>query len=128
MAGFSDYLENKLLAHTFSNTAYSSPGTVYLALYTTAPSDAGGGTELSGSAYARQSCAFTTTGAQASNTSAVEWPTATGSWGTVIAVGVFDSSSGSTNLLAWNNLTASKTISTGDVFRINAGDLDIDLD
>jgi hypothetical protein len=46
----------------------------------------------------------------------------------VVAVGVFDSSSGSTNLLAWNNLTASKTISTGDVFRINAGDLDIDLD
>ena len=128
MAGFSDYLEGKLLAHTFSNTAYTSPSTVYLALYTTAPTDAGGGTELSGSGYARQSCAFTTTGNQASNTSAVEWPTATGSWGTVVAVGVFDSSSGSTNLLAWNNLSASKTISTGDVFRINAGDLDIDLD
>jgi|TARA_Y100000289_G_scaffold18689_1_gene17969 hypothetical protein len=127
MAGFSDYLENKVLSYVFSGGSFSQPGTKYLALYTTAPTDAGGGTELSGSAYARQSCAFTTTGAQASNTSAVEWPTATGSWGTVVAVGVFDASS-SGNLLAWNNLTASKTISTGDVFRINAGDLDIDLD
>lgn len=126
MAGFSDYLENKVLSYVFSGGSFSQPGTKYLALFTTAPTDAGGGTELSGSAYARQSCAFTTTGAQASNTSAVEWPTATGSWGTVVAVGVFDASSGS-NLLAWNNLTASKTISTGDVFRINAGDLDIDL-
>ena len=127
MAGFSDYLENKVLSYVFSGGSFSQPGTKYLALYTTAPTDAGGGTELSGSAYARQSCAFTTTGAQASNTSAVEWPTATGSWGTVVAVGGFDASS-SGNLLAWNNLTASKTISTGDVFRINAGDLDIDLD
>lgn len=127
MAGFSDYLENKVLSYVFSGGSFSQPGTKYLALYTTAPTDAGGGTELSGSAYARQSCAFTTTGNQATNSAAVEWPTATGSWGTVVAVGVFDGSSGS-NLLAWNNLTASKTISTGDVFRINAGDLDIDLD
>jgi hypothetical protein len=126
MAGFSDYLENAVLGYVFSGASFSQPGTKYLALYTTAPTDAGGGTELSGSAYARQSCAFTTTGAQATNSSAVEWPTATGSWGTVVAVGVFDASS-SGNLLAWNNLTASKTISTGDVFRINAGDLDIDL-
>jgi hypothetical protein len=126
MAGFSDYLENKVLSYVFSGGSFSQPGTKYLALYTTAPTDAGGGTELSGSAYARQSCAFTTTGAQATNSSAVEWPTATGSWGTVVAVGVFDASA-SGNLLAWNNLTASKTISTGDVFRINAGDLDIDL-
>ena len=126
MAGFSDYLENAVHGYVFSGASFSQPGTKYLALYTTAPTDAGGGTELSGSAYARQSCAFTTTGAQATNSSAVEWPTATGSWGTVVAVGVFDASS-SGNLLAWNNLTASKTISTGDVFRINAGDLDIDL-
>jgi hypothetical protein len=127
MAGFSDYLENKLLLHTFSNTAFTTPGTVYLALYTSAPSDSGGGTELNGDAYARQSCAFTTTNAQASNTNAVEFPTATGAWGTIVSVGIFDAVS-SGNLLAWSNLTASKTIATGDVFRINAGELDVDLD
>jgi hypothetical protein len=127
MAGFSDYLENAVLGYVFSGASFSQPGTKYLGLYTSAPTDAGGGTELSGSGYARQSCAFTTTAAQASNTSAVEFPTATGSWGTIVAVGIFDAST-SGNLLAWSNLTASKTIATGDVFRINAGELDVDLD
>tara|TARA_R100000458_G_scaffold48435_1_gene47497 strand:- start:1069 stop:1452 length:384 start_codon:yes stop_codon:yes gene_type:complete len=127
MAGFSDYLENAVLGYVFSGASFSQPGTKYLALYTSAPTDAGGGTELSGNAYARQSCAFTTTAAQSTNSAAVEFPTATGSWGTIVSVGVFDAST-SGNLLAWSNLTASKTIASGDVFRINAGELDIDLD
>lgn len=126
MSSFSDYLENKVLGHVFGGAAYTAPATLYLALYTVAPTDAGGGTEVSGGSYARQSCAFTVTGNLATNTSAVEWPTATGSWGTVVAVGVFDAST-SGNLMAYGDLTASKTISTGDVFRIPAGDLDITL-
>ena len=127
MAGFSDYLENKLLLHTFSNTAYTSPSSVFLGLFTTAPTDAGGGTELSGSGYTRKVASFTTTGAAATNASAVEFPTATGDWGTIVAVGVFDASS-SGNLLGWSNLTSSRTIETGDVFRFPAGDVDITLD
>lgn len=126
MSSFSDYLENKVLGHVFGGAAYTAPATLYLALYTVAPTDAGGGTEVSGGSYARQSCAFTVSGNLATNTSAVEWPTATGSWGTVVAVGVFDAST-SGNLMAYGTLTASKTISTGDVFRIPAGDLDITL-
>jgi len=127
MAGFSDYLENKVLDYVLSGGSFSQPGTKYLALYTAAPTDAGGGTELSGSAYARQSCAFTTTSSASTNTSAVEWPTATGNWGTIVAVGIFDAST-SGNLLAWSTLTSSRTIETGDVFRIPAGDLDVTLD
>jgi hypothetical protein len=126
MSSFSDYLENKVLAHVFGGTAYTAPSTLYLALYTVAPDDTGGGTEVSGGSYARQTCAFTVSGNLATNTSAVEWPTASGSWGTVVAVGVFDALT-TGNLLAYGNLTASKTISTGDVFRIPAGDLDITL-
>lgn len=126
MSSFSDYLENKVLGHVFGGAAYTAPATLYLALYTVAPTDAGGGTEVSGGSYVRQSCAFTVSGNLATNTSAVEWPTATGSWGTVVAVGVFDAST-SGNLMAYGDLTASKTISTGDVFRIPAGDLDITL-
>ena len=126
MSSFSDYLENKVLSHVFGGAAYTAPATLYLALYTVAPTDAGGGTEVSGGSYVRQSCAFTVSGNLATNTSAVEWPTATGSWGTVVAVGVFDAST-SGNLMAYGTLTASKTISTGDVFRIPAGDLDITL-
>jgi hypothetical protein len=126
MSSFSDYLENKVLAHVFGATAYTAPSTIYLALYTVAPTDTGGGTEVSGGSYARQSCAFTVSGNLASNTSAVEWPVATATWGTVVAVGVFDAST-SGNLLAYGNLTASKSIASGDVFRIPTGDLDITL-
>ena len=129
MAGFSDYLEDKVLDHVFGGNAYTAPGTLYVALYTVAPTDTGGGTEVSGGSYARQSGAFTVSGTnptQASNSSAIEYPTATGNYGTVVAVGIFDASS-SGNLLAYANLTASKVVSTGDVFRFNTGDLDVTL-
>lgn len=124
---FTDYLENKLLAHTFSNTAYTSPSTVYVALYTVAPTDSTSGTEVTGGAYARQSASFTTTGNATTNAGAIEYPTATAGYGTVVAVAVLDASSGG-NMLAFASLNASKTIATGDVFRIPAGDLDITLD
>ena len=126
MSAFSNYLENKVLLHVFGGTAYTAPATLYLALYTVAPSDTGGGTEVSGTSYARQTIAFTVTDDTASNTSAVEFPTAGSSWGTVVAVGIFDNLT-SGNLLAYGNLTASKTIASGDVFRVPAGDLDITL-
>lgn len=126
MSSFSDYLENKVLAHVFGGSPYTAPATLYLALYTVAPTDAGGGTEVSGGSYARQTCAFTVTGNLASNTAAVEWPVATGTWGTVVAVGIFDASA-SGNLLGYGNLTSSKSIASGDVFRIPTGDLDITL-
>lgn len=130
MAGFSDYLENKVLTHVFGGTAYTAPSTLYVGLYTAAPSDSGGGTEVSGGSYARKSTAnMTVSGTsptQATNGAAVEFVTATGSWGTVTHVGVFDAVT-SGNLLGWAALTASKTVSSGDVFRFDAGDLDITL-
>ena len=128
MSGFTDYLEDALLKHVFTNTAYTSPTTVYAALFTVAPSDTGGGTEVSGGAYARQSMAFSVsgTGTLATNSAAVEYPTATADYGTVVAVGIFDAST-SGNLLAYANLTVSKTVSSGDVFRFDAGDVDITL-
>ena len=129
MAGFSDYLEDKVLEHVFGGNAYTAPSTLYVALYTVAPTDTGGGTEVSGGGYVRQSGAFTVSGTNpttASNTAAIEYPTATANYGTVVAVGIFDASS-SGNLLAYANLTTSKVVSTGDVFRFNTGDLDVTL-
>ena len=102
---------------------------MYVALYTVAPSDTGGGTEVSGGAYARQTATFTVSGTDpttASNDAAIEYPTATADYGTVVAVGVLDALSAG-NLLAYANLDASKTVSSGDVFRFDAGDLDITL-
>ena len=127
MSAFSNYLETKILEHVLANTAYTSPTTVYLGLHTADPTDAGTGTEVSGGSYARQSFASTISGNAATNTSAIEFPTATGSWGTVGWVGVWDNLT-SGNLLFHGALTNSKTIASGDVFRVPAGDLDITLD
>ena len=129
MAGFSDYLETKVLDHVFGGTSYTAPSTLYVALYTAAPSDSGGGTEVStsGTAYARQTITFTTSGGTTSNTSAVEYSTATGSgFGTVVSMALFDSAT-SGNMLAYGNLTVSKSVSAGDVFRFNASAIDITL-
>ena len=126
MAGFSDFLETAVLNHVFGGSSYTAPSTLYVALYTAAPSDTGGGTEVSGGAYARQTGTFTVSGGTASNTAAIEYATATADYGTVVAVGVFDASS-SGNLLAYGTLTTSKSVSTGDVFRFNASALAITL-
>lgn len=125
---FTDYLENKLLDHVFKNTAYTQPATVYVALFTTATSDAGAGTEVSGGSYARQAAAFDAAASGATaNTSAIDFPTATASWGTVTHFAVYDAASAG-NMLAHAALTTSKAIDTGDVARWNAGELDITLD
>ena len=123
---FSDYLETEVLEFAFTSSGATRPTAWYLALFTAAPSDSGGGTEVSGGGYARQSVTFTVSGDTASNSGAIEFPTATGNYGTVSHVGVFDALS-SGNLLAWAALTSSKTIETGDVFRVPSGDLDITL-
>ena len=124
---FTNFLETEILDHVFAGAAYTAPGTKYLGLFTAiSDGEAGSVTELSGSAYARQTVAFTTSGNTTSNNAAVEFPTATGSWGTVTHVGVYDAVS-SGNLMAYATLSSSKAIATGDVFRVPSGDLDITL-
>jgi len=124
---FSNFSETEILDHVFGAAAYTAPTTLYLALFTATPGETGGGTEVSGNGYVRKAVAFTTSGNTTSNTSAVEYPTATGNFGTVTSVGVFDAST-SGNLMAYAALSSSKTIETGDVFRVPAADLDITLD
>jgi hypothetical protein len=129
MAGsFTDYLEDKILKHVFTNVAYTSPTTVYVGLFTVAPTDVGGGTEITGMGYARKSAAFTVsgTGTLATNSAAIEFDAASGTWGTIVAIAVFDALT-TGNMLAFADLTTSKTIATGDVLRIPTGDLDITL-
>lgn len=130
MAGsFSDYSEDLVLDWLLTNAAATRPTSWYVALYTVAPTDSGGGTEVSGGSYARTAVTFTVSGTSptlATNSAAVEFPTASGSWGTIVAMGVMDAST-SGNLLAWADLTASKTIGTGDVLRFNTGEIDVTL-
>lgn len=126
---FSNTFETHVLNYVFTATSVTRPTAWYLALFTSNPDEDASGTEVStsGTAYARQSATFTVSGNTASNSAAIEYPTATASFGTVTHVGVFDASTGG-NLIAYSALDTSKAISTGDVFRVPSGDLDITLD
>ena len=124
---FTTFLRNELLDHAFRNSAYTPPSTVYIGLYTSATGAGGTGTEVSGNGYTRKAMAFDAASSGAiDNTAAVEFPTATGSWGTVTHTAVLDAAT-SGNMLAENALTASKAIGSGDVFRFQAGEFDITL-
>jgi len=125
---FTNYLENKIMAYVFSGTAFSSPSaTLYLGLFTSAPGEGGGGTEVSGNGYARKQLTLTTTNNASTNGSAIEFDAATGSWGTITYAAIFDAST-SGNMLAYSQLTTSRTIENGDVLRVPAGELDITLE
>lgn len=127
MAAISNYLENALINGTLRATSYTAPSTVYVALFTSDPTDAGSGTECSGASYTRQSATFAAPSNGASSTSAdVQFPQAGGSWGTITHFGIFDASSAG-NLLYHGALTVSKTIDTGDVFKIASGSLTVTL-
>ena len=128
MPEFTDYLENKIIDHMLRNQAYTPPSTVYLALFTTATSDAGGGTEVSGGSYARQAVTLSAASGGASENSAdITFPQATADWGTITHVALMDALTGG-NMLMHTPLDASKTVNNGDTFKINTGDLDVTVD
>jgi hypothetical protein len=145
MAGMSDYLENNLVDHLLRGQAFTAPATVYIGLLTAAPSDTGGGTEVSGGSYARvavssslanwagtQSAGSTTassgTGGQTSNNGAVAFPAPTGNWGSITHFAVYDAST-SGNLLFWGALSVAKTVNNGDAApQFVAGALTITFD
>lgn len=123
----SNYLENALINATLRNTSYTTPSVVYAALFTTDPTDAGTGTEVSGGSYARKAITFGAPSNGAStNSAAVEFDQATGNWGTITHFGIYDASS-SGNLLYHGALTSSKTIQTGDVFKFAISNISVTL-
>ena len=128
---FTDHLETRALGLLFTGDAISRPTAWFAALFvsTTAPGDTGGGSEVSfvNTGYVRRPIAFSVAGNLATNIAAIEWPTATGDWGNITHMAVFDADTGG-NMLVHAVLSASKNIASGDVLRIPAGDLDITLD
>jgi len=127
MAEMSNYLETALINGTLRGTTYTAPTTVYVGLYTSDPTDADTGTEVSGGSYARQAVTFgAPSNGVSTNTAAIEFPQATGTWGTVGWIGIEDALSGG-NLLYHSALDASKTIATGDIFKIAIGSLSVTL-
>lgn len=141
MSAMSDYLENKLIDQLFRGQTAPTTTTLYVGLLTSAPSDAGGGTEVSGGSYARasissslanwagsQSAGSTTassgTGGQTSNNVAITFATPSANWGTVTHFGIYDAVSGG-NLLFWGALTITKTINQADTVTFPAASLSI---
>lgn len=133
MANLSDYIEGKIADLLFGDTAYTIPANYYLALYTVAPTDTGGGTEVTGGSYARVQVANNATnfpnavsGLKKLATEA-EFVTATADWGTVVAVALLDASTGG-NLIVHGALTTSKAVVSGDTPKFNADSLTIQFD
>lgn len=129
MSQASNYLENQLIDHIFRTATFAKPTVLAVALFTAAPSDAAGGTEVTGGSYARVDLpplnanwkgthgnttgASSGTGGVTSNASAITFPAPTADWGTVTHMGIFDATTAG-NLLVWVALTASRTILNND--------------
>ena len=120
MSSASDYLENKILDHCLGVASFTHAADVYIELYTVAPTDAGGGTPVSGGSYARVIAPFdAASGGVSQNTALITFPTATAAWGTIVAFGIFDASTAG-NLHYWSTVT-SKVIGDTDTATIAAG-------
>jgi hypothetical protein len=127
MAEMSNYLENALINVTLRATSYTAPTTVYLALYTTDPTDADTGTECSGTNYVRQAVTFgAPSNGVSTNSAVIDFPQAGSAWGTITHIGIRDASTAG-NLLYHTPLDTSKTIANGDVFRIASASLSVTL-
>ena len=125
----SNYLEVKLLNETLNGVAFTAVNNPYISLHTADPTDTGLGTEVSGGSYARVASSFATasgpSGAVVTDATAT-FPTATANWGTVGWIGLWDAASGG-NMLYHTALDAPKTIDSGDIFKITAGNLSVTL-
>jgi hypothetical protein len=130
MSSFTNYTENLLLTYLLTAGSVTRPTAWYVGLFTSAPSDAGGGTEVSGSGYTRMSTGTMTvsgTATSAVNAAAIEFPAASGgNWGAITHAAILDASTSGT-MLAWAPLTVGRTINDGDVFRFPASSLTVTL-
>jgi hypothetical protein len=130
MSSFTDYTENLALTYLFNTGSVTRPTAWYVGLFTAAPSDTGGGTEVTGNGYARVSAGTISgsgTATTFTNAAAIEFAAASGgNWGTIGWAAIFDAST-SGNMLAWAPLTTAKAINDGDIFRIPASSLSITL-
>lgn len=130
MAALTDYLENKIVDWLLRAQVFAPPATLYVGLFTAAPGEAGGGTEVTGGSYARVAVTSSLTnwsGTQAAgstvassgsdgtveNNVVITFPAPTANWGVVTHFGIFDAASAG-NLLIWSALTQAKTINNGD--------------
>ena len=118
----SNYLGNAVINASLRNTAYTSPATVYCALYSTAPTASTSGTELSGNGYSRQSVTFSAPSAATTASTGNVTFTATGNWLPIVATAIVDASSGG-NILWYTNLASSQVVNSGGSIVLTTGSI-----
>lgn len=133
-----DFAENLLLTWLLTAGAATRPTTWFAALFTATPTEAaGGGTEIATGSYARKAVAWTVSGTaptKAVNSADVEFVTATANWGSISHSAIHDALTTGNQLAfgtiknAVSSADEAQTINSGNIFRFNAGDLEIDLD
>jgi hypothetical protein len=130
MSSFTNYTENLALTWLFTGSSATRPTAWFVGLFTAAPSDTGGGTEVTGSGYTRVATGTISgsgTATTFTNAAAIEFGAASGgNWGTIGWAAIFDAET-SGNMIAWAPLTTAKAINDGDIFRIPANSLSITL-
>lgn len=119
----STYFDNAMLNAGLRNTPFTSPVSVYIALFTIAPIASGGGTEVTGGSYARQLATWAAPSlGSVSNVADLVFPVASADWGVVVAFAIFDSLV-SGNMLYFNNLGAARTVLANDQVKFPTGQL-----
>lgn len=121
MSAMTDYLEVEVRKHIFRTGSFTKPAALHVALYTAAPGETGGGTEVSGGSYARVQrdpldanwSAPDGTGGLTDNVGALTFPTPSANWGTITHFAILDAASAG-NMLLYGALTAQKTVNNGD--------------
>ncbi len=125
MSAMSPYLKEKLLNHTLRSTSYSSPGTVYIALFETDPDS--GGVELVGSGYTRKAVAFNApSSGTVTNNGNVVFDTATANWNTINYVALVEDSSGG-EVLYSTQLATPIDIDSGNNLQVDDTNLSVQL-
>ena len=121
MAQMSNFLENKLIDHVFRNITYGQAGTLYLAVYSSDPTDADIGTELTGNGYARKAISFDApSDGVTQNTAEVILDAATADWIEATHVALRDALTGG-NLIMHQALTNPVTVLDTNNFRMPLG-------
>ena len=120
-----NYAEAQLLKWSMTDEAVTRPTVWYIALFSDATDDTGGGTELSGNGYAREAVDFGTTGA--TSAADVEFAASGGDWLEATHVAIFDHATAG-NMWWHGPLSAAKQIDDGDTLTLPAGDIDLSLD
>lgn len=136
MADFSDYLEDALINHVFRNTAYTSPTTVYVALFTAGTGlEANNPTsEVTGAGYVRKAVTFSApSGGESDNTVEIEWdPAGVGGWGEITHAAVVDHLDNdnwgtNVNVLMHTALDTPRTINENDIIKFPESSLTVQV-